>query len=292
MSLSEMCPLCGGNGATITNCMGVKIYSCSQCGIHWCDRDVLLQQSTTEEYVTGLNTLNHLREHNSKLILAKMREHFPDPQKARGLEVGCAVGIFLEEATKEGYQMCGIEPMDTSYEAAKKKGLNVWNGFFPEDMQETEPFDFIVFNDVYEHIPDLHATMRACKKYLKEGGYLIINLPDRKGVLYKSANFLNRMSNSAALVRLWQFQTKSPHLYYFSSESISNLAAQYGFVKQKTIRIPAYQLQGLYQRVRAVNITPLYARAYWIGLVALYPFLHFLPSDTKCYFFQKEFQRK
>jgi len=101
---------------------------------------------------------------------------------SRLLEVGCGHGWFLEAAEDE-FSMLGIEPDEKIYEEISKRGLNVRCGYFPDALKQNEKFDGIVFNDVFEHMPDMRKNLHACRENLRhKKGFLILNLPSSYGV--------------------------------------------------------------------------------------------------------------
>ena len=125
------------------------------------------------------NSLRSLRMANFDSLLRAMEEGGIHSGKL--LDVGCAHGWFLDAAKSAGFNVLGVEPDVNVFNASIKRGLPVLNGFFPEILTENEQFDVIVFNDVFEHIPDINNLLTGCRDHLKPGGVLVLNLPSSKG---------------------------------------------------------------------------------------------------------------
>lgn len=93
------------------------------------------------------------------------------------LDIGCGTGDFLAYAKNKGLEVFGIEPNLDAREIAKRK-IGAAN-LFEQDLETIDQqFDYITLWHVLEHIPDLDATMKTIHSKLKEGGELIIALPN------------------------------------------------------------------------------------------------------------------
>lgn len=158
-------------------------------------------------------------------IINKMQKILPTG--AYGLEVGCAYGWFLD-ASKVIYRMKGIEAEDKTASYARKNGHDVITGLFPDDLP-LEKFDFLIFNNVWEHINNTSKLIEACSKYTRNEGYVIFTIPLSTGVIYRTAEFLEKFGRSKELIRLWQLHFHSPHIYYFNKENIIRIMNKYGF---------------------------------------------------------------
>lgn len=135
---------------------------------------------------TGLRAL---RQSNFEKLVEVIRQHWPTAG-GRLLDVGAAHGWFLD-AAENNFQVLGIEPDNQVFNAARKLGKPIRQGYFPEALHEGELFDIIVFNDVIEHIPDIHSILEACRERLTPGGLLVLNLPSSKGIFYRLAKLLH-----------------------------------------------------------------------------------------------------
>jgi 2-polyprenyl-3-methyl-5-hydroxy-6-metoxy-1,4-benzoquinol methylase len=122
------------------------------------------QQVNEEEREAALKAL---RLKNFKVIV-DLAERFAPAGGRSLLDVGSAHGWFLETA-RDRFMVLGIEPDAVVGARATARGLPVRLGFFPEALHQDERFDVIVFNDVIEHIPDIHTALSACEERLQPG---------------------------------------------------------------------------------------------------------------------------
>ncbi|MBQ7154145.1 MAG: class I SAM-dependent methyltransferase [Synergistaceae bacterium] len=174
-------------------------------------------------------SLEALRRTNYREILEHIRAKLGDRETHR-LDVGCARGWFLDEAAKQGIAMDGIEPEHNFFIEAGKYSPNVIEGLFPQDFTITRKYDFIIFNDVFEHLPDLDSVLRKCSELLKPESLLIINCPDSRGIFFRIAKLMMKLGVPSYWRRLWQMDFYSPHLWYFDRENLTQIVAGYGFL--------------------------------------------------------------
>lgn len=222
--------------------------------------------------------LRSLRVANFESLLQAVKKSGKNSGKL--LDVGCAHGWFLEAARKNGFDVLGIEPDVNVFNATAQRGLPVRQGFFPEILSKNEQFDVVVFNDVFEHIPDPNGLLAGCRDHLKPGGVLVLNLPNSKGVFYKCARLLAKIGLNGFFERLWQKGLPSPHLHYFSLENLNELLVNNGFEPIASGRLSTLRLKGLFTRISYTGNHTLFVRLVVYSVVALaLPLLSIIPSD-------------
>ncbi|MDG2169005.1 MAG: class I SAM-dependent methyltransferase [Opitutales bacterium] len=141
-------------------------------------------------------------------------------KKAKLLDVGCWNGItthsYVESlGINEGY---GIEYYEDKTFEAKHKGiiatqLNIETDEFP---YEDDCFDYVVCNQVFEHLKLIYKPFDEISRVLKPGGLLIFSVPNL-------ASFHNR------LMLLWGVQPSSirvfgPHVRGFTLEEFKKFS--------------------------------------------------------------------
>ncbi|MCA1827829.1 MAG: class I SAM-dependent methyltransferase [Myxococcales bacterium] len=223
----------------------------------------------------GLTTV---RNNNFAVILRELARLRPHPGKM--LEVGCGHGWFLEAAGRNGWKTIGIEPDREIASIATRRVPGVRLGMFPESVDPGETFDAVVFNDVFEHLPDVNQAMAACARVLAANGLLVINLPDARGILYRTAHALAHLRIFGPLHRLWQKDFPSPHLSYFTGPLLRRLAQRHGFVSLHGSRLQSVAFRGLWPRIRYDrDMGAAKASVAFAIVAAAYPLLRVLPSD-------------
>jgi SAM-dependent methyltransferase len=234
------------------------------------------------------NGLRSLRKKNFDTILRTLTELRPNTSKESLLDVGAAHGWFVELAVKQFSKVIGIEPDKRMVVHAQSNGISLRTGYFPDCLDESELFDVIIFNDVFEHIPDPGNTLASAFQHLNKGGILVLNLPVASGFFYRISKLLVRVGFPMPFERMWQKDMPSPHLYYFTKYGLSKLSERIGLTAVSHMPLPAITLSGLYSRIalaqsgyRIFNITV------WLLVVICLPVLWLMPSDTKVFFYKK-----
>jgi len=235
-------------------------------------------------------SLDTVREKNFNLICETIKEKFPNAVTI--LDVGSSRGHFLKVASDKGFTATGLEPDSRLAEISRSQGCNVINGFFPgAEGLATQMYDIIIFNDSLEHIPNLHDVLCGIKKYLKQKGIVIINLPTSDGAVFKTAFLLYKLGMMAMFDRLWQKGFASPHLHYFNKKNLKRFFENNGFEFQYSMPLYYYTIKGLWERISCKSsfLVSLFA---WLGMVLLYPFFT-LYSDcfVSCFSIQAEKER-
>lgn len=159
-----------------------------------------------------------------------------------------------------------IEPELRAVQQARELGFEVEHGFFPVDLHTHGPFDLVVFNDVFEHLPEPVESLQAARDLLSADGLLILNLPSSDGAVYRIANLLDRVGISAPLDRLWQRGLSSPHLTYFNPRNLRRFVTSHSdlkIVRQRSLK--ALTREGLRERVNSTVAGP----AGWLVYAAL-----------------------
>jgi 2-polyprenyl-3-methyl-5-hydroxy-6-metoxy-1,4-benzoquinol methylase len=234
---SRRCPVCGEQARPLK----AWLDRCPACGFEF--------STLSPGGGTGIEGLETLRRLNFELLLDRLERRLP-LAGTRGLEVGPADGWFLEAAAKRGARVTGIEPHAELAESARSRGLDVQTGFFPDDLKDAGPYSFIVFNDVFEHLPTPGEAFRHVSRLLAPGGLLVINLPSSGGALYRAAKILDRFGLELPLERLWQKGLPSPHVSLFNPENLRRLAKDSaGFEPVDTFALRTITREGLVGRV-------------------------------------------
>ncbi len=277
------CYICGHE----VNPYDANIWYCEQCHLYGNQGAHFSDTVATENAHVLEDSLYPLRKYNFNRILKKIQKIF-NKTKLQGLEIGCAKGWFMEQAFSYGIEMDGIEPNDTFYEECINKGLNVINGLFPQDFSLDKKYDFIIFNDVFEHIEDLNLTLEKCVSLLEDDGILIINAPSSGGILFHVSKFLNKFHLISFWRRLWQFDFYSPHIWYFNPENLSLLMRKYNFSQITECDLKSLSLQSLKQRITCSQNTALRGFFLYILIFLSFPVIKFFPNDILCAFYKKD----
>jgi 2-polyprenyl-3-methyl-5-hydroxy-6-metoxy-1,4-benzoquinol methylase len=155
----------------------------------------------------------------------------PDSKKI--LDVGCAAGLLGERFKKENpdREIWGIDMNEKYIEVAKNRLDraildDVSNLKFP--LKE-KYFDTIIFADILEHLKDPRGVLKEYKKFLKEGGVIIVSIPNVRHITV----ILN------LLIGHWNYQDSGildkTHLRFFTKKSAIEMIEGAGY-KIKTVQ--------------------------------------------------------
>lgn len=135
----------------------------------------------------------------------------------RLLEIGCAYGFFLEEASRH-FEVHGIEISEAAVAACSRRGLDtVLHGTVTrETMDEIGELDAIVMLDVIEHLSDPFEVLELAVEKLQPGGVVLMTTGDFGSPLAR------------ILGPRWRLMTPPQHLWFFIPQSIRALAFRLG----------------------------------------------------------------
>ena len=282
------CPVCGDELVE-----GLRHWHtvCCQCGYEGSTlqpqaTESRLDEEARETALEALRKSNFRRLHHWIVAWAKRGCLGPPNVRPTLLDVGCAHGWFVAQCASD-FDAVGIEPDAAVARAAARHGVSARMGFFPDVVGQHEKFDVIVFNDVLEHIPDVHDTLAACAHHLNPGGLLVVNAPSRRGVIYRASKIIARLGLPYCFERMWQKGFPSPHVHYCDTRSILDLSGAHGFRLTARYRLPSVSTSGLYSRIRySKDISA--AKALFLTIVTglASPALSLLPPDIQVWLFE------
>lgn len=109
--------------------------------------------------------------------LAKIKKLAP---AGRLLDVGCGYGYFLDLMRSAGWVVTGVEiSKDAARFAEEKLTLDVRHGSLEDAALPSSSFDVVTLWYVLEHVREPHLLLREVWRVMKDGGLLIIRIPNR-----------------------------------------------------------------------------------------------------------------
>lgn len=155
------------------------------------------------QYCAG-STNEKIIRRRAQIILKKLI--YLNSQGSRLLDIGSGYGYFLDEASKVGLNVTGIEPnkslADQSINSVKN---TTFEKFFIKNKKYK--YDFVTLIHVIEHIPNPKKMIQMACELLAPGGILYIETPNLDSHLYRAEN-----DN-------YTFLTPPDHLWIFSKKS-------------------------------------------------------------------------
>lgn len=190
------CDLCGADAPLILftredrfSGQDFQFVTCSKCGLIYLrlrpTQDELARYYPSDYeayYLIDKSKADSSQWHIRRALDLQLRfveQH--TPHKGKLLDVGCATGNFMEIARDSGWQVQGIEPIETAAKIAREYyHLDVITSTLEAASLEGESFDVITMWDVLEHLPNPKNTLYRCQELLKPGGLLVFSIPNLK----------------------------------------------------------------------------------------------------------------
>lgn len=109
----------------------------------------------------------------------KLSQKYVEFKNKKVLDVGCGVGMFLNQFKKLGAEVYGIDIDKKKVAIAQEKFVNVQVAHAEDMPFRKGTFDIIWLHEVIEHVDDDSKTISECFRILKPGGKLVIFAPNR-----------------------------------------------------------------------------------------------------------------
>jgi SAM-dependent methyltransferase len=227
------CNICGsGETRLVYQKWSFRIVQCVDCGLVYVNPRAFRIEA--DDYFEGpyLSTIEKDGQLDSGIatiygeIVYNLNHRVP---LGKLLDIGCAMGHFLEFARRYGWEVEGVEcsPYASRY-AADRFGVKVHPVCVLKDANLQKAFyNSCVLVEVIEHLPDPRETMTEVWSLLQPGGLAYVTTP----------NFAcyRRM----LLREEWHAVIPVGHLYYFDSASLAKLLTSIGFTDVENLTGPA-----------------------------------------------------
>ena len=168
----------------------IPVGSAQQCEVYpidilYCQTCRTAHQRYQVPKVTLFPTSYHYRSRFTADVLSGMDDLVAAVEARRGslaectvLDVGCNDGSLLDKFAARGARTVGVEPTG-AYEDALGRGHAIFNDYFSEDsarevLQQHPRIDVITFTNVFAHIEDLPALLRALALLMDDDTILVV----------------------------------------------------------------------------------------------------------------------
>lgn len=133
--------------------------------------------------------------HSNRIVIQRKMERMLSVLSSRrslqGLDIGCGQGYYLEEFSKEGINVLGLESSKNQLKDAARRTeakLILNAGSLPCLPYRDESFDFVYIINVLHHLPGADIQRKAIDEILrivKKDGYLFINEINTNNFIFK-----------------------------------------------------------------------------------------------------------
>jgi SAM-dependent methyltransferase len=136
------------------------------------------------------------------------------PPPPATLDFGCGASELVYLLSRAGCASRGFDPDSSHIDWARSTlGVNVEHQTYKSVAVESASIDLVTMYHVLEHIPDPADALRHCREWLRDGGLLVVEVPNFTSVQQAPGN-----------------QFIKGHLYYFHREALCALARRCGFL--------------------------------------------------------------
>jgi len=200
-----------------------RLVRCMNCGLVFVNPRPL-QDELIEAYGNAVDE-DHSVEPDLRIrsfirAMNKVVSQLPGLSPSMGLrlvDIGCAGGEFPSAAAGLGFDVVAYEPsLYLSSIGRARYGLDIRTGTFNASDFQAGDVDLVTMWDVLEHLDEPSTILMEIAEVLKNGGYLLLNVPMVDTV------------SARTLRRLWPFYLEV-HLYYFTRMTLKKYLNKYGF---------------------------------------------------------------
>ena len=141
----------------------------------------------------------------------------------RLLDLGAAGGHLGRAVRDRCAFLAGVEP-DGAIAASVREGYDDWRSADALSCGDwTAPFDAIVCADVLEHLPRPEELLARIRSWLREGGTLLVSVPNVANVSVRAALLLGRFPYAERGI------LDRTHLRFYTRRSAVELVSSAGF---------------------------------------------------------------
>jgi SAM-dependent methyltransferase len=145
------------------------------------------------------------------------------------VDVGCATGIFLQQAAQAGWKVTGVEPSIAMFQAAVRRlgaTATLVHGPLQTAGLRADAFDVVTLWDVLEHVAEPCAFLKRAAALVRASGFVVVNVPNVDSL------------PSRLLGQRWPLLIPE-HLHYFSLRSLQR-CGEYASVRWlRVLHVPS-----------------------------------------------------
>ena len=256
------------------------VYKCNQCKF--------LMSNLKPGFGREIEGISEVRKNNFKRIIKKIKSL--ESEDIKILEIGSGNGFFIEECNIAEIDITGSEADEDQLALLKKKYNKIIQLSLPFDVSVNDlnnTFDYIIFNDVFEHLESLELVLSQLKSILNDGGKIVLNLPSSDGLIFKISNLLRKIGITNFYDRLWQKGLSSPHLSYFNSDNLKKFVCKNGYEQIYASSLITVSRNKNFERLNSTIKNKFICHFLSFFLFLFYYFQKILPKDIIFHIYKK-----
>lgn len=230
------------------------VYKCADCGLGFLDPRPIKNELQnfyqnayfSSHYDEGLKIDSSVMKRRISQEDHRIKFFRNFKKHGKVLDIGCGMGYFLYACRIYGYEVEGVDVSDDSaFYVRNELKIPVTTGSIEEINFKDDSIDIITMWHSLEHTPDPRKHLKKAWNWLKQDGFLVVDVPNHEGTDAK------KTWNS------WDGWDLPYHLYHFTPKTLINILSQHGF---KTCRTKDYHSQHTKEKFERIPVINLFAR--------------------------------
>ena len=214
----------------------MTINKCKDCGLRFTDKNSIVSKNLyNEDYFKTTNKdffKDCWSDYESKTSkkLTRFRETIIElekhSKKRNILDLGCATGVFLDIAQKNGWKTYGVEISKFASDYARKEfKLNIKTGDLLKLNFKSEFFDAVTMWDFIEHVDSPSKVLSKINKIMKKDGILFILTINDSSLMGKLADLFYKLK----IKKFAELVHPIHHNYHFTKKVLIDILNKNGF---------------------------------------------------------------
>lgn len=233
----DACPLCASPRRESVD-QHASVVRCRACGHRYVDPRPTQEEvargysepTAYDDWISAAGARQAMWQRRFDLVLGGR-------PTGRLLDVGAGIGTFLAIARDHGWAVEGTEVSTTAITRAWELNAIAIRPGTLERAAPPGPYDVISLWHVLEHVPDPPGTLRVCHALLRDGGTIILAMPndgDAAWSLTALGNLVRRVLGRPPAARYEQLRPGvESHIQHFSRDAVKGLLAEAGFTVER-----------------------------------------------------------
>jgi len=178
-----------------------------------------------------------LKRVQAHLLFGALKDDLPGPEQSI-LELGSGGGHFLVELKRRGFRhLTALDWSPNVREEFERHGIPFILSTIEAESERPGTYDCIIMINTIEHVRNPETVLRALKKKLNPDGRILLITPNARSLSHRIFG------------RHWAGLHAPRHVYVFSPDAMTQLAAMLGFkVRHRSLSDPsawAFSVQNL-----------------------------------------------
>ena len=196
-----------------------KIVKCKSCGLLYLNPQPA-DQAIIEAYAPDYYSAGWGKDATENKFRLKEVERFK--KGAKLLDVGCGLGVFLQLAKQNGWQVSGTELSEFAAKHANEKlNIECFLGSLENLGLPPSSYDVITFWHVIEHMRHPLETLQRAHNLLTKKGMIFLATPND--------NFCGMRNKEHRAIVNRNLVEKERHLYFFTPRLLKKMMEKAGF---------------------------------------------------------------